>query len=112
MEKLFSYGTLQLAQVQESLFGRLLEGSPDELHGYKVEKLKIKDREVIEKSGADMHPILVRTGNKSEVVRGMVFELTEEELAKADAYEVAEYGRMSAVMLSGVRAWIYVAQSE
>lgn len=34
MEKLFSYGTLQLEQVQLDTFGRLLEGQADTLQGY------------------------------------------------------------------------------
>jgi hypothetical protein len=53
MEKLFSYGTLCFPEVQKSLFGRTLRGSKDELVGYRVEKLRIKDQSVIEKSGTE-----------------------------------------------------------
>lgn len=112
MEKLFSYGTLQLPQVQESLFGRILAGTKEELHGYKVEKLKIKDQAVIEKSGTDMHPILVQTGKPQDVVAGMVFEITQAELEKADEYEVDDYRRTLATMRSGTQAWIYCSASE
>ena len=111
MKKLFSYGTLQLPQVQESLFGRILSGTEEELPGYKVEKLKITDQAVIEKSGTDMHPILVRTGEPGDLVSGMVFEITQAELEKADAYEVDDYRRDLAVMSSGTQAWIYCAAS-
>ena len=109
MEKLFSYGTLQLPQVQESLFGRTLIGMKDELPGYRVEELKIKDQAVIEKSGTDMHPILVKSDDPDEIVAGMIFEVTEEELARADDYEVDDYQRMVALMRSGNEAWIYSA---
>ncbi len=112
MEKLFSYGTLQLPQVQESLFGRLLGGTREELPGYKVEKLKIKDQSVIEKSGTDLHPILVHTGKSADVVAGMVFEVSEEELQKTDEYEVKDYKRTFADMRSGTRAWIYGSSAE
>ena len=112
MEKLFSYGTLQLPQVQESLFGRILVGTKEELPGYKVEKLKIKDQAVIEKSGTDMHPILVQTGKPQDVVAGMVFEITQAELEKADEYEVDDYRRTLATMRSGTQAWIYCSASE
>ena len=37
MESLFSYGTLQLEEVQKALFGRILMGMKDRLPGYKVE---------------------------------------------------------------------------
>lgn len=112
MEKLFSYGTLQLPQVQESLFGRILVGTKEELPGYKVEKLKIKDQAVIEKSGTDMHPILVQTGKPQDVVSGMVFEITQAELEKADEYEVDDYRRTLATMSSGTQAWIYCSAKE
>ena len=79
--------------------------------GYKVEKLKITDQAVIEKSGTDMHPILVRTGEPGDLVSGMVFEITQAELEKADAYEVDDYRRDLAVMSSGTQAWIYCAAS-
>ena len=112
MEKLFSYGTLQLPKVQESLFGRLLAGTKEELPGYKVEKLKIRDQAVIEKSGTDMHPILVHTGEPADVVAGMVFEITQAELEKADEYEVEDYRRTLAAMNSGAQAWIYSSSAE
>ena len=112
MEKLFSYGTLQLPQVQESLFGRILVGTKEELLGYKVEKLKIKDQAVIEKSGTDMHPILVQTGKPQDVVAGMVFEITQAELEKADEYEVDDYRRTLATMRSGTQSWIYCSTKE
>ena len=111
MEQLFSYGTLQLPQVQEALFGRILAGTKEELHGYKVEKLKIKDQAVIEKSGTDMHPILVRTGKAADLVSGIVFGITQAELEKADEYEVDDYRRALAPMRSGTQAWIYCSAS-
>jgi len=112
VEKLFSYGTLQLPKVQESLFGRLLVGTKEELPGYKVEKLRIRDQAVIEKSGTDMHPILVHTGEPTDVVVGMVFDITQVELEKADEYEVEDYRRTLATMRSGAHAWIYSSSAE
>ncbi len=47
MEKLFSYGTLQLDSVQQANFGRLLQGASDVLIGYVLDKLEITDEEVI-----------------------------------------------------------------
>ena len=93
--------------MQESLFGRILVGTKEELPGYKIEKLKITDQAVIEKSGTDMHPILVYTGEPADVVVGMVFEITQAELEKADEYEVDDYRRTLAAMRSGTHAWIY-----
>ena len=36
-EELFTYGTLQLEEVQLATFGRVLEGRPDALVGYRLE---------------------------------------------------------------------------
>jgi hypothetical protein len=41
-------------------------------------------------------------------VYGTAFEVTAEELQNADTYEVSDYKRISATLLSGVRAWVYV----
>ena len=58
-------------------------------------------------SGKEFHPILVKTGNELDAVTGTVFDLTADELALADSYEVAEYQRCAATLSSGRTAWIY-----
>jgi gamma-glutamylcyclotransferase (GGCT)/AIG2-like uncharacterized protein YtfP len=50
----------------------------------------------------------VMPGRKDDSVAGMVFEVTAEELAAADAYEVSDYKRVAAPLASGVTAWVYV----
>ena len=107
MVRLFSYGTLQQDGVQLSSFGRLLKGAPDALPGWTREMVEITDPEVLAKSGMRFHPILVR-GTVSDSVTGMVFEITEDELASADRYEVADYKRILARLKSGMDAWVYV----
>lgn len=107
-ERLFSYGTLQLPAVQQANFGRLLEGAPDTLIGYVLDKLEITDEEVIAESGERFHWIAVATGNDSDRVPGVVFLITPEELAAADIYEAEDYVRIEAPLQSGARAWLYV----
>ena len=41
-------------------------------------------------------------------VPGMMFEISDAELAHADAYEVAAYVRVKAPLASGLEAWVYV----
>jgi gamma-glutamylcyclotransferase (GGCT)/AIG2-like uncharacterized protein YtfP len=107
MIHLFSYGTLQQENVQMASFGRLLKGTPDALPGWKRERVEITDAEVFIKSGIRFHPILV-PGDASDEVTGMVFEVTEDELASADRYEVAHYKRIAVRLKSGTDAWVYV----
>lgn len=107
-ELLFSYGTLQSEAVQLATFGRHLTGAPDALPGYCLEQLAIRDAQVVATSGATHHPIAMPSGNAADRVRGTVFRLTPQELARADAYEVDDYRRTAVVLASGLRAWMYV----
>jgi len=107
MEKLFSYGTLQLEGVQIDTFGRKIDGTPDVLMGYILTEIKITDQKVIQSSGTDIHPILKFTGHNEDEVIGTVLDITREELAQADEYEVEDYQRVSAKLKSGGVAWIY-----
>lgn len=110
MERLFSYGTLQLERVQRETFGRLLEGAPDALVGFRRDMVEITDAGVLAKSGERFHPIVSRSGDEADRVAGTVFLVTVDELAEADAYEVADYERMEATLASGMRAWVYIAR--
>jgi gamma-glutamylcyclotransferase (GGCT)/AIG2-like uncharacterized protein YtfP len=107
-ERLFSYGTLQQENVQRATFGRVLKGQPDALVGFKQELVEITDPDVLAKSGERFHPIVTYSGNDTDRVPGMVFEITSAELAAADAYEVADYERIAVTLASGVGAWVYV----
>jgi len=106
-ERLFSYGTLQLENVQRETFGRLLQGEPDALVGFRQDLVEITDPDVLTKSGERFHPIVSRSGNSADRVAGTVFLITREELAAADAYEVNDYERVEAQLESGRSAWVY-----
>ena len=110
MPLLFSYGTLQQKQVQLANFGRELTGSKDSLQGYVVGEIEITDERVLRESGKAIHPILRFSGDPQHEVPGTVFEITEQELAQADDYEVDDYVRVAAVLKSGKTAWIYAAR--
>ncbi|WP_158880389.1 gamma-glutamylcyclotransferase family protein [Rhodanobacter sp. L36] len=105
---LFSYGTLQSESVQRVTFGRLLQGEPDELHGYQCTLLEIRDAQVIATSGITNHPVVHHTGDPTHAVKGAALRITQDELAQADAYEVDDYRRVDVTLASGRRAWVYV----
>jgi len=104
---LFSYGTLQLASVQLSQFGRLLEGTDDTLHGWRQTEITIRDPDVLEASGIEVHLALIPDAG-APPIPGKVFRLTPEELAAADVYESENYMRVEAPLASGASAWVYV----
>jgi hypothetical protein len=105
---LFSYGTLRLRKVQLAIFGRALDGRADVLRGYAVSPLEITDPGVVATSGTAYHTIVRETGNQRDEVPGTMFKITPAELARADAYEVADCKRVSVRLGSGIEAFVYV----
>ena len=109
---LFSYGTLRQLDVQLALFGRALDGRPDELPRYAVSPLRITDPDVIAKSGTADHTVVHQTGDPRDRVSGIVYRITRAELAAADAYEVADCTRVAVRLGSGLDAFVYVDARE
>jgi len=108
MENLFSYGTLQDAPIQLKTFGRMLEGQPDSLIGYKMTFTKIKDEAVVAETGMTHYNNITYTGNDSDIITGTVFEVTETELQGSDEYEALDNYQRSLMKLgSGKTAWVY-----
>ncbi len=100
MPLLFSYGSLQRAEVQVATFGRRLAGAPDEL----------VDSTLVPPGASSPHANVVR--HDGGRVAGHVFEVSEAELAAADEYERCDdYTRISGRLASGRDTWIYVSRS-
>ena len=109
---LFSYGTLQLEAVQRAVFGRLLQGRPDQMIGWSLVPLQITDAKVIETSGKAVHAIARRTGQGADRVEGVVYLITAADLEAADRYEVDAYGRVEVELASGQKAFVYIGADE
>jgi hypothetical protein len=106
---LFSYGTLQQPTVQLETFGRRLSGWADEIVGFELTVFHVDDPAFVARSGKADHAIVRFTGNNGDRVQGSVLNVTDDEIARADAYEPAGYARMEATLASGGRAWVYAA---
>ncbi|MEM9014699.1 MAG: gamma-glutamylcyclotransferase family protein [Pseudomonadota bacterium] len=107
--RLFSYGTLQSPAVQKAQFERKVQSAPDRLPGYKLDEIIIRDKAVVDLSGAARHPIIYETNISTDVVNGVVLTLSPEELAAADAYETEDYKRVNVRLESGMDAFAFVA---
>jgi gamma-glutamyl AIG2-like cyclotransferase len=105
---LFSYGTLQMREVQLANYGRPLEGSPDALIGYRLVVLPDRDPIAVRISGTKTHMVIQMTDDPADRVPGVVYLLTAQELAATDAYEGSDYGRAELILESGRRALVYV----
>jgi hypothetical protein len=105
---LFSSGTLQLPEVQRVTYGRLLDGAPDGMTGYRLVPLTITSAEVVPLSGEPAHMIACRTGNAADRIEGVVYWITPAELDATDDYEGDAYGRIEVALESGARAFVYI----
>ena len=108
-EYLFSYGTLQKEKVQIDLFGRILKGWSDSLPGYKTATIEITDEAFLAKGENKYQQTAIKTNDRSNNIKGTVFEVTEEELLHSDQYEPEGYIRIRVDLESGRKAWLYVA---
>jgi hypothetical protein len=112
MPLLFSYGSLQQNDVQLSTFGRLLQGSKDELPGFEPSLVPIDDEQVIAAIGRTHHANVTFSGSKDSCVSGTAFYVTDAELRAADRFEQPfNYKRISVRLASGKQAWVYVSSS-
>jgi hypothetical protein len=109
---LFSYGTLQMREVQLANYGRPLDGQADALLGYRLAVVPDRDPNAVRVSGAKTHFIVQPTGDPADRVPGAVFLLTADELAATDRYEGSDYGRAELTLESGRRALVYVEPDE
>ena len=108
-EYLFSYGTLQAEAVQLANFGRKLAGEPDALVAHALTLIPARTQSPAH-AGTTHHRNARYTGVVSDVVEGMRFEVTRDELERADAYETAaDYRRVLVRLRSGFDAWVYTS---
>jgi gamma-glutamylcyclotransferase (GGCT)/AIG2-like uncharacterized protein YtfP len=106
---LFSYGTLQKKSVQLANFGRELTGRADALPGFVTRMVPILDPKIAASSGESHYANAEKSAAPNAAVDGIVFTVTEQELAVADTYEEpANYRRTLVTLRSGARAWVYV----
>lgn len=108
-EHLFSYGTLQKQEVQQKLFGRILEATPEVLKAYRIQLIEITDEAFLAGGNSKDQLTIVHTGDANDHIKGSVLELTGDELQIADKYEPDNYKRLEVECESGKMAWIYVA---
>lgn len=99
---LFTYGTLQEESVQKALFGRKLKGKRDLLIGFKFSEEKLMGQ----------YPVIMNTGSMEHSVVGQLYNITNLELFKIDAYETQAYKRILVKLISGKYAWTYIENSD
>ncbi len=96
---LFVYGTLLDPQVQQLVFGRPMQGSPDRLPGFEKRERSVEGR----------YPEVYPNTSGKSFVDGLCLEADTTDLNRADAYETTLYYRELVLLASGRQAWVYRA---
>lgn len=102
MEQFFSYGTLRSKEIQMRVFNRILNGTHDQLLGY-----KLKDLQIEEEFGIEDYHVAVASENSTDTIKGILFNISSDDLAKIDLFESNAYKRIQVTLKSGTVAWIY-----
>lgn len=77
--------------------------------GFQPALVKILDPELVARLGKTHHHNVTPSEDPASRVFGMVFEISDAELASTDAYEAEfHYERVTASLASGRQAWVYV----
>lgn len=100
MEKLFIYGTLKDATIQQELLGRVCKMTNDILENYKLSTIEIEN---------ELYPLIIPTSHN--FVEGKIIEINKSELALLDEYETHSYKRIKCVLRSSASAWVYVSNN-
>jgi gamma-glutamylcyclotransferase (GGCT)/AIG2-like uncharacterized protein YtfP len=100
---MFSYGALRDDELRYGVFGRLIEGQPDHLLRFELSDVEVQ-------GPRGLHYRNLRySGRNDNRIEGMVFEVSESELAAADEFaEHAGYKRQPEELASGRMAWVYL----
>jgi hypothetical protein len=106
---IFSYGTLRQPEVQRAVFGRLLDGDPDSLTGFRIDHVAITDPAAIGASGSEVHLTLRRDPAVTAPIIGSALAIEAADLPAVDAYEGDTYARIEVVLGSGRTAFVYAA---
>lgn len=104
MAKLFAYGSLKDPDIQQNIFGRILKGTPDTLIGYTLTHIEIE-----EEFGMVTYRIITPTENLTDIIVGLIYDITDEELQEADTYEGLHYKRLEVLLESNQIAWTFTA---
>lgn len=109
MPRVFSYGSLQRAEVQQTTLGRVLSGEAARLPAFALARVPIVDPARAALHGASHYANVVANGRRETSVSGMVLEVTDAELVTLDGYEAADgYARVEVSLAVDAPAWVYV----
>lgn len=99
IERLFVYGSLRDAPVQQKLLNTTLDGTPATVYGYHRH------------TEFGIYPVALPAVDTNRI-EGVVLEVTSEQLARLDEYEGDGYIRITVALADESTAWIYIGNPD
>jgi len=94
---LFVYGTLIDDETRKNILKRSVLGTPAMLDGYNLEEIIIEN---------ESYPAAEKRSGC--LIKGLLIEITPEELERLDIYETDAYKRREVELTNGKKAWVYI----
>ena len=94
---LFVYGTLIDDETRKNILKRSVSGTPATLDGYNLEEIIIEN---------ESYPAAEKRSGC--LIKGLLIEITSEELKELDVYETDAYKRREVELTNRERAWVYI----
>jgi len=94
---LFVYGTLIDDETRKNILKRSVLGTPATLDGYNLEEIIIEN---------ESYPAAEKRSGC--LIKGLLIEITPEELERLDIYETDAYKRREVELTNGKKAWVYI----
>ena len=94
---LFVYGTLIDDETRKNILKRSVLGTPATLDGYNLEEIIIEN---------ESYPAAEKRSGC--LIKGLLIEITSEELERLDIYETDAYKRREVELTNGKKAWVYI----
>ena len=94
---LFVYGTLIDDETRKNILKRSVSGTPATLDEYNLEEIIIEN---------ESYPAAEKRSGC--LIKGLLIEITSEELKELDVYETDAYKRREVELTNRERAWVYI----
>lgn len=105
---LFSYDILNSQDIQLQIYGRRLDGMDDTLSGYTLKDSNLNGSKVKDNRTRTLSQHAIKTKDPKDKVKGMLYEITGEELVQTDRHILKNYHRVLETTDSGAEVWLYM----
>lgn len=108
----FSYDISESENLQLQHYGRKFHGTEDTLSGYTLKDTNLNGVSMSENNRTKTPQIAIKSKEMNDELKGIVFEITGEELVLTDQLAVPNSKRVLVTTNSGAEVWVYIEKNE